>query len=421
MTPRSAQAARAAIGDSYLSPHPKCDRALPRPQLRAWKALHACNAYEAISAVVDAQSSSGMLPEVVTPHGPPPGVGSLLQACSSVRSWRRMLLESPAAASCEIVHAHCFPAGMAAVRNFPTVVYELEQFIEDQSGYPAQNGHRRRRWIACSLKAAERFVLLRAAAVVVRTQSARQELLRRGAAAEHIFVIPRPLPMPAAEIEGARIFSLRRHESRDDAFAIFSTLNVGESWQAWLCVLLAAAQSAKLKIPMLALHLEVDESLRREATRLLSQFGAEFEVRLVDKLAAARAMSVSSLVVAGAALQPGVTPLENALALAALRKAKPLLAADLACNRDVSPDGSGCLWFAPGDAADLGRRIVFLASNAAFRHALVASGSLHWRQTRAPACVAEQYAAVYWHASVRRRSGKWHTPTVSWQPSHAAI
>jgi glycosyltransferase involved in cell wall biosynthesis len=330
-----------------------------------------------------------------------------------------MLLENPAAASSEIVHAHCFPAGMAAVRGFPTVVYELEQFIEDQSGYPPRNGHRWRLWIARTFKAAERFVLSRSAAVVVRTQSARQELLRRGAAVEHIFVIPRPLP--TAEIEGARIFSLPRYESRDAVFGIFSTLNVEGNWQAWLGELLAAAQSAKLMIPKLALHLEIDESLRREASRLLSQSRPEFEVRLVDQLAAAQAMSGCALVVAGAARQPGVTPLENALALAALREAKPLLAADLACNRDVSPNGSGCLWFAPGDVADLGRRIVFLASNAAFRNALVASGSLYCRQTRAPACIAEQYAAVYWYAFTRTRSGKWHTPTVSWQPSHAAI
>ena len=86
MTPRSALAAPAAISDSdgYLDSHGKCDRAAPRPQLRAWKALHACNAYEPISSVVEAQSSSGMLPDVVTPYGPPvPGVGSLLQVWKS--------------------------------------------------------------------------------------------------------------------------------------------------------------------------------------------------------------------------------------------------------------------------------------------------------------------------------------------------
>jgi glycosyltransferase involved in cell wall biosynthesis len=327
-----------------------------------------------------------------------------------------MLRQSPAAANCEIVHAHCFPAGMAAVRAFPTVVYELEQFLEDQSGQPARSWRRRGARI---FKAAEWFALSRSAAIVVRTQSVRQQLLRRGAAAEHVFVIPRPLP--AAEFEGARILPLRKYAPGDDAFTIFSTLNVGIGWQGWFRELLTAAQSASLKVPRLALHLEIDRCLQAEVSRLASRFASEFEVRLVDELAAAQAMSGCSLVVAGAARQPGVTAVENSLALAALREAKPLLAADLACNRDVSANGSGCIWFSPGDAADLGRRIVFLASDAAFRHALVASGSRHLRETRAPARIAEQYDAVYWHALVRRRSGKWQTPTVSWQPSHAFI
>ena len=79
MTPRSASTrplaaasfaakvvARALTDDSSLNPQGKCDRAVPRPKLHPWKALHACNAYESVSAIVDAQSSSGMFPEVVT-------------------------------------------------------------------------------------------------------------------------------------------------------------------------------------------------------------------------------------------------------------------------------------------------------------------------------------------------------------------
>jgi glycosyltransferase involved in cell wall biosynthesis len=425
LTSRSAPAS-----DTNLNPRGKCDRALPRHRLRAWKILHACSEYEPISAVVEAQSALGMLPEVVTSDGGPapviavkqaaPRVGSLLEAWSSVRSWRSILLESPGAASCEIVHAHCFPAGMAAVRHFPVVVYELEQFIEDQRGYPTQPaGRRRSKWVAGSFEAAERFVISRAAAVVVRTQSVRQELVRRGALAEHIFVIPRPLP--TAEIEAARIFRLRKFESRDDNFGLFSTLNVGANWQAWLCQLLAAAQMARLKIPRLVLYLETDGSSRREALRLISQFGAEFETRLVDKFAAATVMSNCSLVVAGSARQSGVTPAENPLAATALREAKPLLAADLACNRDISANGSGCIWFTPGDVVDLARRIVFLASDGAFRNALIASGTRYWREMHDPLRIAEQYDAVYRHAFARRHAGKCSPPTVSWQPSHACI
>ncbi len=431
MTPRSASTrslaaasfaarivARALIDDSNLDPHGKCDRAVPRPKLHPWKALHACNTYESVGAIVDAQSSSGMFPEVVTPSRAPrvPTERSLVGSWRSVRRWRRTLRECPTAAGCELVHAHCFAAGMAAVRAFPTVVYELEQFLEDESGHPAWG---ERPHSARILKSAEWFTLSRSAAIVVRTQSVRRELLRRGAAAEHVFVIPHPLP--TAETESPRILPLRKYESGDDAFTIFSTLNVGTGWQGWLRQLLAAAQSASLKLPNLALHLEVDQLLQREAWRLLTSFGCGIQVRLLDGLAAAHALSRCSLVVAGAARRPGTTPVENALALAALRASKPLLAADLDCNRDVSANGSGCIWFAPGDAADLSRRMVFLASDAAFRYALVASGARYLRETRAAARIAEQYDAVYWHALVRRRSGKWQTPTVIWQPSHAFI
>ena len=174
--------ARALIDDSNLNPQGKCDRAVPRPKLHPWKALHACNAYESVSAIVDAQSSSGMFPEVVTlscARRVPTGE-SIFDWWRSVRRWRRTLRECPAAAACELVHAHCFAAGMAAVRAFPTVVYELEQFLEDENGDPAWGG---RHHGARILKAAEWFTLSRSAAIVVRTQSVRRELLRRGAAA----------------------------------------------------------------------------------------------------------------------------------------------------------------------------------------------------------------------------------------------
>ena len=48
---QSASVARASIDDSNLNPQGKCDRTVQRSRLRAWKALHACNAYESISAL----------------------------------------------------------------------------------------------------------------------------------------------------------------------------------------------------------------------------------------------------------------------------------------------------------------------------------------------------------------------------------
>ncbi len=50
---------------------------------------------------------------------PCPGMRSLLQAWSSVSNWRHLLLESPASATCEIVHAHCFPGGYGSGPEIP--------------------------------------------------------------------------------------------------------------------------------------------------------------------------------------------------------------------------------------------------------------------------------------------------------------
>jgi glycosyltransferase involved in cell wall biosynthesis len=109
------------------------------------------------------------------------------------------------------------------------------------------------------------------------------------------------------------------------------------------------------------------------------------------------------------------------LALAALAEGKTLLAADSPWNRNVTPRGSGCLWFEPGHSADLARRLLFLASDRAFCDSLASSGSRYLRQTRNPARIVEQYDAVYRHAWARRRSGSSTTPALRWEPSQACI
>ena len=120
-------------------------------------------------------------------------------------------------------------------------------------------------------------------------------------------------------------------------------------------------------------------------------------------------------------MHAGGTAVENPLALAALAAGKPLLAADLPANRDVTPSGRGCLWFTPGKLDDLERRLLFLAADPALCAALGASGARYVRETRNPARIAQQYDAVYRYAQQRRHSGKLQTPAVRWQPSQACI
>ena len=417
-----------------ISPHGICARALPQSQAHTWQVLHACDAYERISPVVEAESESGMLPTVVTTGGPllsaaPPTAAaqiSLLRVWNGVRNWRRVLLDN--VGNCELVHAHCFAAGMAAVRNFPRVVYEIDRFVEDEPNRAAHG----RSWLARSFQAAEQFVISRAAAVVARTPSLRQELIRRGAAEEHIFVIPRPVALPEPlsadylAIDSDPTWSGWRQRSGSNSagtetFSVLSSAMTGSNWQRWLKDLAGALHSASRHTGKLMFYLEAEDDLRREALRQVEDARPIFEIQVVDQWAAAKVLPACSLVIAGAAAQAGGTPVENPLALAALLAGKPLLAADLPCNRDVTPSGRGCLWFKPANAADLERRLLFLVSDPGLCAALGASGARFIRETRSPLRIAEQYDAVYRYAMQRRRSGKLQTPAVRWQPSQACI
>jgi glycosyltransferase involved in cell wall biosynthesis len=407
-------------------------RALSHRQAHPWRVLHACDRYESISPVVEAQSASGMLPSVVTPGGPVMAASpkpaaaqvSLVQTWNSVRRWRRMLPDSTA--NCELLHAHCFAAGMAAVRSFPIVVYEIRQFVEDGQK-PSKRSRSSRTLIGRSFQTAEQFVIARAAAVVAPTPSLRQELIKRGAAAQHIFVIPRPMPSSGyglaagdAHDEQPLYQQISRLDSPGGSFSMLSSVEV-DNWQRWLKELVTALHSVSRQIKGLRLYLQADGNCRQEAIKLAAELGPNLQWEVIDRQTAVRRLPACSLVIAGAAMQPGFTPVENPLALGALLAGKALLAADLPCNRDVTPSGSGCLWFQAENAADLQRRLLFLASDPGFCASLGASGARYVRETRSPLRIAEQYDAVYRYALRRRRSGKLRTSAVRWQPSQACI
>ena len=378
------------------------DSAVNRPRLRPWRVVHASNGHGGLGALVEAQTFCGMYPTVVRPQGAefpnqPEGDThriSLLQTWKSVRNWRRALLQDENASHCEILHAHCFAAAMAGVRYFPSVVYDLDFFFEDVAGQPGQRS-RDSRWRSRSLRMAEQFVMSRAAAIVVRRESLRQAILQRGVQAEHVFVIPAPLseetdsagpgPVLAATSTGLR--SAGRIYG-GTAFTVFAAVEAGTDWRRWLRNLLQAARSAHAEVPQLGLCLQADDELCGEVRDALARSQLDFEAEVVTGSEADHTLSACSLVIAGEVRQPSSTPLENPLVSAAFRHRKPLLAIDVSCNRDVTPNGSGCLWFWRDDVADLTRRIVFLASNEAFRSSLAASGERYFRSSRDPLLAA---------------------------------
>ncbi|MBV9086577.1 MAG: hypothetical protein JOY79_03765 [Acidobacteriaceae bacterium] len=179
--------------------------------IRSWRVLHTCENSAALATVLEIQVAAGMRPSLLLPEGllererwaagascEAAGRKSLLAAWHDVRHWRRAILDADPHHLSEIVHAHTFASGMAAVRNCPAVVYDLTGFVEERDGANGQpEGYS---WLGRSFRVAEQFVLARAGAVIVHTRDIYAGAVKRGVAPENIFVIE-PLLAPAAAAE----------------------------------------------------------------------------------------------------------------------------------------------------------------------------------------------------------------------------
>src|SRR5947208_9450724 len=106
------------------------------PKRYPWKVVHATEVAREVLPLVEGQLAAGMRPYLLTPSGfgfpsalveeqkyAPPV--SLLATWNRVRDWRKLLNDSIAEISAEIIHAHSFASGMAAVRASTGVVYHL--------------------------------------------------------------------------------------------------------------------------------------------------------------------------------------------------------------------------------------------------------------------------------------------------------
>jgi hypothetical protein len=148
---------------------------LARSRATSWRVIHACEYARDVLLVAESQVAAGMQPYIVTPQGsgkaelflsaenPEPRRRlSLLRSWQEVRQWRKSILDCDPENSADVVHAHSFAAGMAAVRNCSCVVYDFLACIEELAASARQC--ERDSWLARSFRAAEQFVLFRAAA-----------------------------------------------------------------------------------------------------------------------------------------------------------------------------------------------------------------------------------------------------------------
>src|SRR5947209_6219563 len=171
-------------------------------RIRPWSVLHACDEVRRIGDLLECQLSCGMRAYLLTMSGEgissaltthsaaePIEAKSLLTAWSEVRHWRKAF--DHAGADCEIVHVHCFPAGMTAARSGESFVYDVCAFVE-QLATPTDLEHGSS-WMGRSFRVAEHFVLTRASAVVTHTPAMRDAVVKRGVRPECVHMIPDPV------------------------------------------------------------------------------------------------------------------------------------------------------------------------------------------------------------------------------------
>jgi glycosyltransferase involved in cell wall biosynthesis len=385
--------------------------------VRPWSVAHACNLAREVTDVVDAQLHVGMRPYLLTLDGQRDTKGnpvSLLQRWQDVRRWRKQFDENVTYFHLQLIHAHSFAAGMAAVRGSEAVVYDARQWIEDRS--PGASS-----WLARSFRTAEQFALARSSAVVVHSQAMRSECLSRGVSPDDVFVVPDPVSKIEREcasgtgtfgvdVGGARygtVSVVARVDSEKEGMGA-SKQDDQKSGLSLESVLLAFAQALRendaIKLVLIAPN---------DLLLSISQKARELEIRerviLTSEEDKDAAMASADVVIGDPVCIGGVGSLTGAsMALAGLTRGKAVLAADNLLNRELSPNGRGLLWFSAEQKSvvrDLGHRLAYLARNADFRRALGEGGQRYILQERSPERIGILYDDVYRHAYARRHKG----------------
>jgi glycosyltransferase involved in cell wall biosynthesis len=392
--------------------------------VRQWRVLHACDVVGATAAIAEAQIEAGMRPSVLTPTGwyrplsaayhPAPPL-SLVHEWQQVRRWRLRFINESVDQWAEVLHAHCFSAAMAALRGDTAVVYDL--------GAPIGAGvfPRPGAWLLRSLRVAEQFALLRAGAVVTHSHAMWSEALRRGISTEDLFLVPEPVE--AVEVDWSA------DTRRGTAITLFAAGVAcagvahagvahapGSAPRAGFAragvdvpsrvlpdheLILQAFAMIVSEIENARLILEVAPGTAQSVLAQAAQAGVAASVDVIAAADRKRAMAEADIVIAAA---PGEDE-PGAVLISALAHGRAVLAADVAQNREVTPQGRGCLWYRNQDPRDLAGRAAFLARNPDFRAALGISGRAHLQATRSGKVVARKYDEVYRHAYQRRYRG----------------
>jgi hypothetical protein len=361
---------------------------------RKWDVIHACDNARQIADVLDAQATANIRAYVLS--RPRLAGDSLLQSWNEVRKWRAQLDEycgePPFDSAGMVIHAHSFTAGMAGIRGDLAAVYDVEAFIEERSS--------ERSWLMRSFRAAEQFVLVQAAAVVVHSEHTKQVCITRGLDAERAFFIPHATPL-MPDTNAADAFRRRLAISRGE-LAIFS--EVMDSGIASAILEHRGATGTDIRV-LLSESASAAMALLPQADRL-----AQISVSVsIDNHRTA--IAASDLVLATG---------EESL-VTAMTFGKPSLIADGELARSVSPDGAGLVWHRENDPHDRGRRLLYLLREAEFRSSLGTSARRFITERRSLERIGKMYEEVYRLAIERKRSGKIDTTGGSLVPAAANL
>jgi len=394
---------------------------LPRfTKAKVWRVIHACEYARDVLPVVEGQVAVGMRPFIVTPQGAgtaelylsggnqdQPRSLSLLRSWQDVRNWRKSLLDCAPETTSDLVHAHCFAAGMAAVRNCSCVVYDLGACIEEMaiSAGLCESGS----WMGRSFRVAEQFVLSRAAAVIVHSRGLKEAALERGAPPDAVFLVPEPISEdnePPALSQDIDFLTRRFGFARGSVSFFVPQFALQEHLSPAAVSVLEGFALASNELPQFNLLLEAPESARRAINEHASRLGISLHVALVHQFDVPATMESAHVVVAMGELpaDPVAARQPNEICLKSLWQGKTLLAADVPRNRDASPEGRGCLWFEADNPRDLGYRMAFVGRKPEFRAALGAAGRMFIYETRNFAAIGQQYDEAYRFASSRKKS-----------------
>jgi hypothetical protein len=166
-------------------------------EVRAWEVVHACDFARDIADVVEAQINAGMRPYLLTVGADTAAKPSIVQAWQDVRRWKKAFDESGAHTTPQLIHAHSFSSGMAAVRMGACLVYDMRQSMEERLAANGEPGV----WLKSSFRTAEQFVLAQAAAIATHSSSVREACIERGVAPENVFMIPDPVELDVDDLK----------------------------------------------------------------------------------------------------------------------------------------------------------------------------------------------------------------------------